>query len=240
VAASTGGWHQLSAFKPLPTFPRAGVYFFVEPGEYRSGSRDSRITRVGTHRVREGSQQALWPRLRQHRGTADGTGGHRAGSIFRFHVGLAILARDGAPAPWLASRETRRESITEWGRRLGAADASSSDQLYEQAISSFIGRTRFTYVAISDVSSKRSDRAFIERNAIGLLAVIGRRVDPPSPGWLGQYSPKAQVASTGLWNMDHVNAPYDSRFLEVFETYAGATCGVCTPPSGSIAPTGWI
>src|SRR5205814_4997383 len=74
-------------------WPERGVYFFFEPGELREDGRARRVVRVGTHAVSAGSRTTLWNRLSQHRGTAAALGGgnHR-GSIFRLHVGTALLA----------------------------------------------------------------------------------------------------------------------------------------------------
>lgn len=71
-------------------WPIRGVYFFLEPGEYRTQNSDApRVVRVGTHAVSVGSKSTLWGRLRAHCGSQSGTGNHR-GSIFRLHVGAAM------------------------------------------------------------------------------------------------------------------------------------------------------
>ena len=72
-------------------WPRRGVYFFFEPGESRSLSgTGSRIVRLGTHALANGSRSTLWQRLSQHRGNAKGDGGNHRGSIFRLLVGVAL------------------------------------------------------------------------------------------------------------------------------------------------------
>ncbi len=87
-------------------WPSRGIYFFREPGEYRSTDPSTaRVTRIGTHAVSSGANSKLWQRLRAHRGHRDGGGNHR-GSIFRLHVGAALLKRDGG------SDDTLRT----WGR----------------------------------------------------------------------------------------------------------------------------
>ena len=53
------------------SWPKRGVYFFMEPGETRSHSgRGPRIVRVGTHALKAGSGATLWKRLYQHQGVA--------------------------------------------------------------------------------------------------------------------------------------------------------------------------
>lgn len=94
LAASQQQGLKLSSYAWTSPLPARGVYFFREPGEPRPGSPGShRIVRVGTHPVSANSKSTLWQRLRTHLGTRAGTGNHR-GSIFRLHVGAAMLARD--------------------------------------------------------------------------------------------------------------------------------------------------
>ncbi len=85
--------------------PAGGVYFFFEDGEVR-GDGSSRVVRVGTHALTATSKATLWGRLRQHRGHLagrdPGSGNHRA-SVFRRHVGAALIQRDGQPPGLLAS-----------------------------------------------------------------------------------------------------------------------------------------
>jgi hypothetical protein len=61
-------------------------------------------------------------------------------------------------------------------------------------------------------------RGVIERGAIGLLS---RRVNPladaPSPGWLGLHALAPEVRTSGLWNVNQVDEPYDPAFLDVLE-----------------------
>src|SRR6476619_3094517 len=80
-------------------WPRRGVYFFFEPGEAREDDRTARVVRVGTHGLRP-SKSTLWGRLSQHRGHTSGRyagGGNHRGSIFRLHVGTALLTDDAWP-----------------------------------------------------------------------------------------------------------------------------------------------
>src|SRR5688572_17482459 len=72
-------------------WPARGVYFFFEPGEVREDGRIPRVVRVGTHAVSTGSKTTLWARLASHRGRTAGGGNHRA-SVFRRHIGSALLA----------------------------------------------------------------------------------------------------------------------------------------------------
>jgi len=91
-----GGCRRLSECDGKMDWPKRGVYFFFEIGEERTTGRGLRVVRVGTHALKRGSRPTLWDRLRAHRGTLKGRhagGGNHRGSIFRLHVGTAILRK---------------------------------------------------------------------------------------------------------------------------------------------------
>jgi len=148
----------LATYTGRSQWPNRGVYFFQEPGEYRRGYPDvPRIVRVGTHAVSANSKATLWGRLRAHRGDRAGGGSHRS-SVFRLHVGAALLARDGGRLPT-------------WGVRSSApASIRSSETSHEQQVSKFIGSMSVLWVDVPDEPGPRSARAYIERNTIALLS----------------------------------------------------------------------
>jgi hypothetical protein len=63
----------------------------------------------------------------------------------------------------------------------------------------------------------------IEANAIGLLSNRDRApIDPPTPEWLGNFSPHPAIRASGLWNVQHVDERHDPVFLDLFERYVGS------------------
>lgn len=188
--------------------PRQGVYFFREDGELRASGKGRRIVRVGTHGVSAGSKATLRSRLRAHLGTRAGAGNHR-GSIFRLHVGMAMLRKTGVsiptwgvgqqPPPQLKADPAAREAEAKW----------------EATVSQRIGSMSALWVEVPDESGLLSLRGFIERNAIALLSNQGRPVDPASSEWLGRHSPRVDIVSSHLWNIKHVKEAYDPSFLDV-------------------------
>jgi hypothetical protein len=79
---------------------------------------------------------------------------------------------------------------------------------------------------VDDEPSKDSHRAFIERNAIALLAGANGQspVDAPNSTWLGQYSDHDKIRLSGLWNLNHIGSAeksilYDPAFLSVMSQY---------------------
>jgi hypothetical protein len=191
-------------------WPERGVYFFFEPGEHRVGRPDApRVVRVGTHAVSAGSRSTLWGRLRAHRGGGDGRGNHR-GSIFRLHVGNALLARDGT-------------TIATWGIGANAPRiVRDSEVEHERRVSAYIGAMHVVWLAVPDEPGPRSDRAVIERNAIALLSRGCAQHDRPSQDWLGRSSPRLEISRSGLWNLNHIDSACDIRFLDVFGQHVDA------------------
>jgi 5'-3' exonuclease len=227
--ADHAGGHTLLAEADRRRWPERGVYFFFESGENRFFSAKARVVRVGTHAVSANSKATLWNRLRTHRGVADGGGNHRS-SIFRSHVGAAILQRD-----------SRLEEYPAWGdQSTGTADNKSLESELEKLVSATISQMRILCLEIRDSPGPRSDRAFIERNAIALLSKAGSRIDIPSDAWLGRSSIHPTVRKSGLWNVNYVDEPsWDPAFLEVFDYYVRATTGRAPFVDESIAPWGW-
>ncbi|QLH74549.1 MAG: hypothetical protein HPY73_03220 [Methanomassiliicoccales archaeon] len=202
-----GGKRLLGECTGKQAWPRRGVYFIFEDGETRADDLEAlRVTRVGTHAIREGQETTLWARLRNHRGTKTG-GGYQRSSVFRRHVGLALMNRfqDTIEIPsWKNYNPTKEERQREWE--------------LERLVSNYIGKTRLLWLSIEDAPSPISDRAYIEKQAIALLSNPLNR-DRPTSGWLGNYSPRNEIKSSGLWNVDHVSVNYEPKFLDVFEKY---------------------
>jgi len=183
-------------------WPSHGVYFFYESGEHRPDGTD-RVVRVGTHALTETSQTTLWNRLRQHRGHVGGRhaggGDHRA-SVFRRHVGAAIIRRDGLS----------RELLDSWlDRHNPSMQVAAQEEPIEVQVSQYIGDMPFLWLSVPE----RSDRDSIERNSIGLLSRRVGGLDIPSPGWLGHYAEREQIRDSGLWNVNHVDLRYHPGFL---------------------------
>ena len=224
-----GGKRQFSASTGQDTWPNRGVYFLFEPGEYRQSTRQRlRVTRVGTHAVSKGAKAKLWTRLRSHKGTTAGAGNHRR-SVFRLHVGEALL-----------NKHKGRFNAPFWGQARSAGPEIRSTELsLAKAVSEYIGKVSILWLAIDDIPSKHSDRAYIERNSIALLSNFNVQIDALSASWLGDWSSKEAIRKSGLWNVRHVEEDYDPRFLDVMADYVDITLGRKPKPEGSIAPIGW-
>jgi hypothetical protein len=187
-------------------WPRQGVYFFYEPGEVRADGSD-RVVRVGTHALTATSQATLWGRLRQHRGHLTGTrpgGGNHRASVFRRHVGAAIINRERLPRGLLESWLDRH------GPRPGWAE---QEEQIEQAVSDRIGIMPFLWLSVPD----RADRACVERNSIALTSRLSEGQDQPSARWLGRDAVRTEISQSGLWNVDHTRHHREAGFLDLLD-----------------------
>jgi hypothetical protein len=207
-----GGKRLLAACDGRMSWPQRGVYFFFEPGEMRTHSgEDLRVVRVGTHALTSSSRTTLWNRLSQHQGTLKGGGGNHRGSIFRLHVGTALIKRDTWPQAIAAT----------WGKGSNAGSAvRQAEQPLERAVSQHIRHMPFLWLTVEDAPGSDSLRGTIERNAIALLSNYNSTdnpLDPPSPNWLGRWADRETIRRSGLWNVNHVSESYDPAFLDLLE-----------------------
>lgn len=198
-----GGSRQLLACDAYSGWPLQGVYFFFEAGEYRRDGRRSRVVRVGTHalKIENPSVATLWDRLDQHRGRqlGDPSGPRRSRSVFRRHVGTAIIRR----------HKLGNEVLDDWYRYL----SQPLEEKIELAVSEYIGAMPFLWLDVPHVEARRK----IEAGAIGLLSMRTGDTDPPSADWLGRYAYKPEIRDSGLWNVQHTDEPYDPGFLDLVE-----------------------
>ena len=213
LESRVGPRRTLAACSRLSGWPAAGVYFFFESGEVRADEVTPRVVRVGTHGLRP-SKSTLWSRLKQHRGTVAGTrpgGGNHRGSIFRRHVGDALLNSNiGSDA----ARPT-------WGiGQTAPAAVMTSEYELERAVSAVIGAMSVLWLPIDDPPLRTSARGEVESGAIAALSNFGRSpIDPPSRDWLGRHASRRQIVESGLWNVNHVTDQPSSQVLDVIESW---------------------
>ena len=195
----------LGACTAAMNWPERGVYFFLDPQERRANDAKAlRIVRVGTHALNAGSQSTMWKRLHQHRGQASGMGNHRV-SVFRQHVGLALLARDGLTHPtWGVRPSTGRHEV-------------EAERELEERVSAYLARLPVVHVPVLDEPGPETLRGYVTRNAIALLSTRGAAVDTPSEGWLGRHAKARAIRRSGLWNVKHVGKEVEEGFLGALE-----------------------
>ncbi len=203
-----GGKRRLADCDGRMAWPHRGVYFFFEDGELREDGVTPRVVRVGTHALRP-SKSTLWGRLSQHKGTPGGSlagGGNHRGSIFRLHVGTALLAS----GDW--SDSIRRT----WSNgRTAKPEVRAAEYPLEMAVSDYIGAMPFLWLDVDDPPGRDSDRGLIEVSTIALLSNLDRpSIDPPSETWLGRRADRRLVRESGLWNVNHVQDTPSLRIVD--------------------------
>jgi hypothetical protein len=132
-------------------------------------------------------------------GRNPGGGDHR-GSIFRRHVGSALLATGSWPV----------DVQNSWLRQRAASNEKAAEEPLERAVTACIGAMPLLWLAVPD----RSQRHTIESSAIALLSQLAGGIDPASPDWLGRHATNLKVRTSGLWNSNHVNDLYQPSFLD--------------------------
>jgi hypothetical protein len=121
------------------------------------------------------------------------------------------------------------------------ADCSirAAEELLERAVSSYIGKMSVLWLAVGDEPGPTSDRAYLERNLLGLLVGPTGAIDRPSPKWLGLASPNERIRQSGMWNLDFLEYSYSPEFLSILAEYVAVTLEECPSPKVSIAPESW-
>jgi len=219
-----GGKRILAGCDGKMNWPQRGVYFFFEHGEDRTTlGTGPRVVRVGTHALREDSRSTLWKRLSAHKGTLYGEyagGGNHRGSVFRLHIGAALL-----------NKEQRQVELQRWLEGSSAPLAiRRAEHDIECPVSDYIRLMPFLWIKVDDAPGPASKRAVIEKNSIALLSNwhLSESIDPPSSTWLGRYAWNDKVRQSGLWNDDFVDSGYDESctagLLEILEKHVNTMC----------------
>ena len=164
--------------------PTDGIYVFFEHGEQAlaNGAIVDRIVRVGTH-VKDGNFRA---RIREHYGQVKSLGGNKNSSVFRKHLGSALLRRVDPLDPRLPA----------WLKNMGPSYPD-----VEAEVSRALRET-FTFVCFAVPTS--TERLSIESGLIALLSQ--HALGAPSSSWLGYYAASDKIGHSGLWNSNEIDA----------------------------------
>jgi hypothetical protein len=219
--------HQSLATLPLFSYPfdveelpRNGVYFFYESGEYCGHPNGKpRIVRVGTHR--DGNFRS---RIAEHfllneqkmAFTQDQPGPHER-SIFRKHIGRALLTKSGDPYLTVWEMDFTTRATRTANRHLRDI---SKEVAIEREVTEVLRQTfSFRFIEVADQMQRMGSQG-LERALIGTLASCP--LCCPSDGWLGRYSPKARIRETGLWLIQHLRAtPLSSSQMDLVSSAIG-------------------
>ena len=128
-----------------------------------------------------------------------------------------------------------------WGvGQTASKEIREAEEELELQVSEILGKMSLLWISIGDESGPSSDRAYLEKNVIGLLAGAGTGpVDLPTGIWLGRWSTRPSIRESGLWNVNYVGAWYDRFALDVLERYVDITLGLLPTSNLSFAPANW-
>ena len=96
-------------------------------------------------------------------------------------------------------------AIDTWGQGSSAdRETRDAEGPLEQLVTRVIGEVPLLWLRVDDEPGPESQRAYVERNSIGLLSNLKRAPrDPPSPAWLGHQCDRPKVRQSALWNQQH-------------------------------------
>jgi hypothetical protein len=162
------------------TIPENGIYLLFEKGE--TGHGGNRIVRIGTH---TGKNQ-LRSRLRQHF-----LASNKDRSIFRKNIGRCFLNKIHDPylTVWELDMTTKLARDTH-----GAKLNVKKQKEIEKKISDYMQENFFFSVIRVD---DKDERLALESKIISTVSHCAEC--RPSKTWLGLYSPKEKIRSSGLW-----------------------------------------
>jgi hypothetical protein len=164
----------------MSKIPLNGIYIMFETGEMGHG-RD-RIVRVGTH---TGDNQ-LPSRMLQHY-----VNENKDRSIFRKHIGRALLSRDGDPflQQWNLDLTTSAAK-----KRYGDIVDFEKQRQVESRVTEYLQRNlRFVCFSVDDKTARMKWESRI-------ISTVSWCEDcGPSIAWLGLHSPTARIRQSGLW-----------------------------------------
>lgn len=164
----------------MSKMPPNGIYIMFETGEMGHG-RD-RIVRVGTH---TGDNQ-LPSRMLQHY-----VNEKKDRSIFRKHIGRALLSRDGDP--FLQQWNLDLTTSAAKKRYAEIVDFEKQRQVESRVTEYLQQRLRFVCFRVDDKSARMKWESRI------ISTVSWCEECSPSPDWLGLHSPTERIRQSGLW-----------------------------------------
>jgi hypothetical protein len=160
--------------------PSDGIYLLFEKGE--EGHGGERVVRVGTH---TGVGQ-LYHRLLQHFVVEN-----KDRSIFRKNIGRALLSKKKDPYLSVWELDMTPAAARQKYKKLVKA---THQQGVERAVSAYMRRA-FSFVFVP--MPKKEKRLALESKIISTLSHCSEC--GPGAKWLGGYSPKEKIRTSGLW-----------------------------------------
>lgn len=167
--------------KPKGDVPQDGIYFWYEESEIRQGG-GQRVTRVGTHE----KPNRLHTRIKEHYGL------NREGSVFRKHLGGAIMFQNRQP----------ESEIKEWYK--ARKSPRFDDQKFNNYKAQVTAQAKLGSYRVLKIG-RPNERLQLEEKLIALFSHCKHY--RPSKNWLGNHAYRREIRYSGLWNVEHVGSP---------------------------------
>ncbi len=188
----------------LELLPLRGIYFFYEEGEiWGHGNEKLRIVRIGTHRGNNFRNRISEHFLINERKMDFDKNKPKPAdrSIFRKNLGRALLNRNNDP--YLKIWEIDFLPRDNRDKYKDSRDIEKEKSIEEQITKILRDRFFFRFIIIENDDERIGSKGLESR----LIATVsGCKNCKGSKDWLGNYSPKKQIRTSGLWLTQHLNA----------------------------------
>lgn len=184
--------------------PLNGIYFFYEEGEiWGHGGKRLRIVRIGTHKGNNFRNRIAEHFLINERKMNFDRNNPKPSdrSIFRKNIGRALLNKN--KDPYLKIWEIDFLPRTNRDKCGNLRDIEKEKSIERQITEILRNKFFFRFIIIENEEERMGSRGF-ESKFIGTISRCTRC--KPSRNWLGNYSPKKQIRTSGLWLTQHLNA----------------------------------
>ncbi|MCL0034652.1 hypothetical protein M1N21_01865 [Dehalococcoidia bacterium] len=188
----------------LELLPLNGIYFFYEEGEiWGHGGEKLRIVRIGTHKGNNFRNRIAEHFLINEKKMSFDRNNPKPSdrSIFRKNIGRALLNKN--KDPYLKIWEI--DFLPRANRdKYGDLRDIEKEKSIEKQITEILRNNFFFRFVIIENEDERIGSKGLESKLIGTVSRC--TMCKQSMNWLGNYSPKKQIRTSGLWLIRHLNA----------------------------------
>jgi len=188
----------------LELLPLNGVYFFYEEGEvWGHGGEKLRIVRIGTHKGNNFRNRIAEHFLINEKKMSFDRNNPKPSdrSIFRKNIGRALLNKN--KDPYLKIWEIDFLPRANRDKYSDLRDIEKEKSIEKQITEILRNNFFFRFVIIENEDGRIGSKG-LESKLIGTVSRC--TMCKPSMNWLGNYSPKKQIRTSGLWLIQHLNA----------------------------------
>lgn len=188
----------------LELLPLNGIYFFYEEGEiWGHGGEKLRIVRIGTHKGNNFRNRIAEHFLINEKKMSFDRNNPKPSdrSIFRKNIGRALLNKN--KDPYLKIWEIDFLPRANRDKYDDLRDIEKEKSIEKQITEILRNNFFFRFVIIENEDERIGSKG-LESKLIGTVSRC--TMCKPSMNWLGNYSPKKQIRTSGLWLIQHLNA----------------------------------